>query len=109
QPVFHKLPASWETAASDGERWRWALHQVLQLDPSRRSATELLFAEFLQRQFGAGTTWNQPWAEPVQPAQSNSNIDPQKSPLLSLQDSETQARLATGIKRFALPDEFNFL
>jgi len=109
QPVFHKLPASWETAASDGERWRWALQQVSTLDPARRSTTELLFAEFLQRQFGAGTTWNQPWAEPVQPAQNNGKTDPQKSSLLSLQDSETQARLATGIKRFTLPDEFNFL
>ena len=109
QPVFHKLPAAWDSAASDGERWRWALHQITQLDPAGRSETELRFAEFLQQQFGAGTASQQPWAEPIQPAQADGNPDPQKSSLLTLKDSETQARLATGIKRFTLPDEFNFL
>ena len=109
QPVFHKLPDSWETAASDGERWRWALSQTARLDPARRSDTELLFAEFLQRQFGAGTTWNQPWAETNPSPTADNKPNSTKSSLLTLQDSETLARLATGIKRFSLPDEFNFL
>ena len=47
-PVFHQLPASYEAATSDGQRWRWLLHQTAQLDPGRRNEVEVHFADFLR-------------------------------------------------------------
>ncbi|RPI89419.1 MAG: alpha-2-macroglobulin, partial [Planctomycetaceae bacterium] len=32
-PVYHKIPESWETAATDGERWRFMLTRVPAIDP----------------------------------------------------------------------------
>ena len=107
QPVFHQLPQSWEAAVSDGERWRRAMHEAALLNPGVLSSTQLAFAEFLQNQFGAGTAGNLS-TEPIQP-QSETQTDAKKFSRLSLQDNETLARLATGIQRFELPDEFNFL
>ncbi|MGV2340204.1 MAG UNVERIFIED_CONTAM: hypothetical protein LVR18_41515 [Planctomycetaceae bacterium] len=55
QPVFHRVPQSWKTATSDGERWRWAMSEAARLDPKRRSEIELSWAGFLQSQFGTGS------------------------------------------------------
>ena len=51
QPVFLHMPESWNTAKSDGERWRWALSRVVELNNDRRSEIDLSWAAFLQSQF----------------------------------------------------------
>ena len=35
KPVYHRVPKSYEAAASDGERWRWMLVQAIELEASR--------------------------------------------------------------------------
>ncbi len=106
-PVFHQLPESWETAKSDGERWRWALAQVVRADEKRRSEIDLVWAGFLQSQFGVSTTAIGP--TPVVKINEAEDTPRDATPWNAheLPDTETTARLATGVKRFALPDEFN--
>lgn len=109
-PVFHYLPKSWNAAKSDGERYRWALTQAGLVHPPQRVYTQYLWAQFLQsqfgvqtmQQFGAGFVGRQ-----VQDNEENPNTG--RYALTSLSETETMAQLATGIKRFELPDEFNFV
>ncbi len=105
-PVFHHLPESYETAQSDGERWRWMLHQAAQVEPTRKDQIRLQFAGFLYGQFGVQTVRS------YQPLfRSSGDDDDESGPYAvhTLEENETIARLATGVKRFTLPDEFNFL
>ncbi|MEZ6061367.1 MAG: MG2 domain-containing protein [Planctomycetaceae bacterium] len=108
-PVFHQMPESWDAAKSDGERWRWALNRVVQADESRRSSVDLEWARFLQSQFGV----SEQSAGPIPVVRTNADEDDQTPRDATtwnaheLPDNETIARLASGTKRFALPDEFN--
>ncbi len=106
-PVFHKLPKSYEAAQTDGERWRWMLAEAARLDPNRLNETETAFADFLRGQFGEQTMAQFGW-------RPRDEDDDKKDAsgtyaLHTLGDDETIARLATGIKRFKLPDEYNWI
>lgn len=118
QPVVHRLPASWDTARSDGERWRWALDQVVRADGSRVSEIDLLWGDFLHSQFGVGAQAVGPppvirqGAAPAEAAANDAAAAPRESGLWvahELADNETIARLAPGVRRFTLPDEFNHI
>ncbi|MEQ9412005.1 MAG: MG2 domain-containing protein [Fuerstiella sp.] len=123
QPVFHKLPESWEAATSDGERWRWALEETVRVNPKRRSEVDLEWAGFLESQFGVNTVDDGPiplvrqrGAEPAGDEsgddgsdKDNNDTESDLPPFHQLNDGETVARLATGTRRFSLPDEFNHI
>ena len=102
-PVFHRVPKSWDEAKSDGERWRWMLTQASEFDISVRNEADFAFATFLHRQFGVQTmAWLQ--------GGSGSDDDKDESgpfAVHTLGDNETIAKLATGVKRLKLDDEFN--
>ena len=89
KPVFHALPESWDAAATDGERWRWALARLGADDPAEEARR---LGAFARDQFGAQTLRDHEAAA----------LD-----LPSLADDETAARLATGPARFRLPDDYN--
>ena len=103
-PVYYRVPESFEKAKNDGERWRWALIQAIEVNPALLNTTRLTLAGFWISQFGtqtiAGTPFGADGAEGPPGAAGPYALD-------TLQDDETIARLATGIKRFKLPDEFN--
>jgi uncharacterized protein YfaS (alpha-2-macroglobulin family) len=107
-PVFYKLPESFAAAANDGERWRALLEEMATADPSRRNDERIMRAQFLHSQFGVQTM-----AEYrillAREADDDSNDRPQTWALDTLGEDETIARLATGIKRFKLPEEHNFI
>ena len=108
-PVFHHLPKSWAAAQTDGERWRWALAQVPENDPSRLNEVRYQFADFLQNQFGVQTMG---YFARIFSGASDEEAKKDESgiwALDSLADDETIARLAGGIKRFKLPEEFDFI
>ncbi|KKK47130.1 hypothetical protein LCGC14_3158290, partial [marine sediment metagenome] len=110
-PVFHKTAKSWEGAKTDGERWRWALSQVAKLNSGRVNEVKHHFATFLHHQFGVQTMRQYSWyfrrrGGPVDDTRKDSSGTYE---LHTLAEDETIARLATGIKRFKLPKEFNFL
>jgi len=104
KPLFYKLPKSFDEAANDGERWRWALLQVVENNAARMGYVRYTFATFLQQQFDARSMagFGMPSADPKE-GESGPYA------LHTLGEDETIARLATGIKRFKLPDEYNFI
>lgn len=107
-PVFHQVPKSFDTAHSDGERWRALLAQAVEFDPSLASETDFRLANFLHEQFGVQTMAQ--FGFPSGAADDDTKQDESGTYALhTLSDEETIARLATGVKRFRLPDEFNFI
>ncbi|MCO6430542.1 MAG: alpha-2-macroglobulin [Deltaproteobacteria bacterium] len=110
QPVFYKLPGSFQAAKSDGERYRWALFEAAKVEPSRNDEVWYGWAQFLDSQFAVRTI-----ADDFKLFSGQGEEEADGGPLKessvfalhTLQNDETIARLASGIKRFKLPDEFN--
>lgn len=107
-PVFHRIPLTFEAAHSDGERWRWLLAEVQRLQPARRSDVLSLYANFLYNQFGVQTMAQFGWLRQGLP-QNGESDESGTFALHTLSDDETIARLATGVRRFTLPKEHNFI
>ena len=107
RPVFHRLPRSWEAAATDGERWRYMFESAAELDATRRDEIRLSFADFLREQFGVQTLRQYAWWQRIvgAPGDARDGI----VQLHTLSAEETIARLASGVRRFDLPDEFNYI
>lgn len=109
-PVYHHLPKSYEKAESDGQRWRWMLSQVVEFDASRRDEIDMHFADFWKSQLGEQTMAYYGQALNDQDdGKDNKDGKTGTFALHTLTDNETIARLATGVKRFKLPDEFNWM
>lgn len=104
--VFYPAAESWETAKNDGQRWRWALERVMQLDASRRGEVYTRLAHFHQQQFGVQTLRQFSWFSFEVPGEDDESG---KYAVHTLGDDETIARLAVGVRRFKLPDEFNHI
>ena len=119
-PIYHAVPKSYADAKSDGERWRWMLAQTMELHADRRDEVLFSFAQFLSGQFGVETMAQFDWfgrfadesakadGEKADGANKEGETKSGTFALHTLNDDETIARLATGVKRFKLPDEFNF-
>ncbi len=113
KPIYHTLPASWEAATTDGQRWRWALAQVVENSPARINGVRYQMAQFFQMQFGVqsmaqGRFGGRGFFGP----QTDDDTKKDESgtyALHTLKENETIAKLASGIKRFELPDEFNHI
>ncbi|HUG20036.1 MAG TPA: MG2 domain-containing protein, partial [Planctomycetaceae bacterium] len=107
-PVYHTLPESYDASISDGQRWRWLMEEIVELTPDAKWGMQMQWANFLWTQFGVQTMggYIAPRSEPSDDPDKN-----ESNPYAvgSLNDDETIAKLATGIKRFSLPDEFNFI
>jgi uncharacterized protein YfaS (alpha-2-macroglobulin family) len=107
EPIFYHVPKSYEAAQSDGERWRWLLTQAVEFDPGRAGEADMAFANFLRQQFGVQTLAAHGF--PFRAAEDRAKDQSGTYALHTLTDEETIARLATGIRRFKLPDEFNWI
>jgi alpha-2-macroglobulin len=105
-PVFYRVPARYEAARSDGERWRFALAQAAECAFTFKNRAVLEFANFLHGQFGVRTLLMY-----GRMSEADENLIGPDGPFAfhTLSGDETIARLATGVKRFKLPAEFNFL
>lgn len=101
-PVYYHVPKSFEDSQNDGQRWRWCLAQAMEYDSHRDVDSQLRLATFLQSQFGVETLGGY-GASLRQQEGDESGV----YALHTLGEDETIARLATGVKRFKLPDEFN--
>jgi len=106
-PVLHHVPESFDAARTDGERWRRLLEQARTVNPKNRNNVLKMLADFHHQQFGVQTMgyyggW---FARP--PADDDTRGATYA--LHTLDEDETIAKLATGVKRFELPDEFNFI
>jgi uncharacterized protein YfaS (alpha-2-macroglobulin family) len=106
-PIFYSVPKSYADAKSDGERWRWMLAQTVELNPARKNEVLLNFAAFLQSQFGVETMAHFGWWSRFADDSAKGDKQAGTFALHTLGEDETIANLATGVKRFKLPDEFN--
>jgi len=84
------------------------LTQAIEFDGNRTNEVDILFANFMKGQLGVQTMAYYGWRF--------GSIDDQEGDkktgtfaLHTLKEEETIARLATGLKRFSVPDEFNWL
>ncbi|MHB9026812.1 MAG: alpha-2-macroglobulin family protein [Armatimonadota bacterium] len=107
KPVYYATPKSWEESYNDGERWRWAMAQAIAKDAGLTSEIRYYYANFLNSQFGVETMSAYGWYFRAQDDAQGGDKGAAMYALHTLDDDETIARLATGIKRFTLPDEFN--
>jgi len=107
-PVVHRIPLTFDAAESDGERWRWLLAEVERLQPSRRAELLSLYANFLYNQFGVQTMAQFRWMRNGF-QQDDERDESGTFALHTLSDDETIARLATGVRRFKLPKQHNFI
>ena len=105
-PVYYRVPEGLAKAKNDGERWRWALAQAAEADAGLLNTTRSTLATFLVGQFGTQTIRGEGVGEGPTDGPPGANGP---YALDTLSDDETIARLATGIRRFKLPDEFNFI
>ncbi len=108
-PVFHHTPKTFEDAKTDGERWRWCLEQTIEFNPARKYDVKMQFADFLFNQFGVQTMAQFGWRFGRMQTDDTKDDESGAYALHTLGENETIARLATGIKRLELPDEFNFV
>jgi len=109
QPIYYSIPKSYQDAANDGERWRWCLLQALELSPARTNEVRWHLAEFSQSQFGEQTMAQYGYFFGRRGEDDTKKNESGTFALHTIGEDETIARLATGIKRFKLPDEFNYV
>ncbi len=109
KPIFYRVPKSFEAAENDGQRWRWCLQQAVEFNPQQLNAVRVQFADFLAKQFGVETMAQ--WGRSFGRMETDDTKADESGTyaLHTLGENETIARLATGIKRLELPDEFNFI
>lgn len=110
-PVFFATPESFEAAQNDGERVRYLESQYLAVEtPSGRFHILLQLGEQAQATFGVQTLSEYSRYFPTDPNAPNAPTSETGIwDLHTLDDSETIAKLATGVKRFKLPDSDNCL
>ncbi len=104
-PILYKVPTSWEEAVNDGERYRWSLTQAEQ-SPALQANAQFVWAQFLHSQFSVDTLQQDAWLF-RRTSDDVADGDTGIAAIHTLQETETIAKLASGITRFALEDEFN--
>lgn len=109
EPVFYQAPRTFDSAKSDGERWRWALQAAGESDPQRIDEVHFIRAQYLQQQFGVQTMAYFGRFFGGGDLDDGSEDESGTYALHTLGEDETIARLATGIKRFPLPEDQNYI
>jgi alpha-2-macroglobulin len=103
-PSWIDVPESWETASSDGDRWRWTMKEIARIDPNQAAAEELKWLQFCQAHYDVNTLASYGWWS--QPDVKERDGILQAS---TLKETETIARLANGVKRFTLREDHQFI
>lgn len=103
-PVWIDVPASWEAAKSDGERWRWVTKEIIRINPKVGMIEHLKWLKFCQNHYDVNTLESYGWW-------SQPNVKERDGILQAstLKETETIARLASGVKRFTLRDDYQFI
>ncbi|MBD3675424.1 MAG: alpha-2-macroglobulin [Planctomycetaceae bacterium] len=111
-PVYYQVPDSFEDSLNDGERYRWCLAEIARVTPAAKWETMQTWAGFLYGQFGVQTMSGRGSVIPLKAEEGEEEESEEVSgpyAVHTLKDTETSAQLATGIKRWTLPEEFNFI
>jgi len=105
KPVFYHVPESFKEARNDGERWRWALRQILndkKVSNYSKLGIKLKIANFFKSQFSVETI-----AYNMRTKIQSIKTGPYAIHLLK--DDETIAKLATGVQKIKLPEDCNYI
>ena len=108
-PVFHRLPKSFAPPKPTASAGGGASRKRRNSTPRNVDDVRMQFAGFLLSQFGVQTMAESGWR--FGRAETDDTLEEQTGifALATLGENETIARLATGVKRFKLPDEFNYI
>ncbi len=103
-PVLYGIPASWEAAKNDGERWRFALARLAESGPEMATQATLQLARFSQSQFGVDTLNGYAWWRDRDPESEKGVLA-----LETLADDEVLAKTSDGVRRFKLAADWHFI
>ena len=106
-PVLFSVPASWQTAANDGERWRLALEEQVRLSTEKEDMAATMIYEragFSRSQFGVGTLAANGWWRQQEPENAKGILE-----VDTLAEDECLAKTSDGVRRFKLPAEHHFI
>lgn len=106
-PIFFKAAPSWETAKNDGERLLWIMESIAKLGPQEARNVRIDLAELAKTWFSVQTLAD--YGFRFDAGEDESSTKSSIATLHTLKDDETVAKLATGPKRFALPEGANFI
>ena len=107
--VVYELPASFEVAANDGQRWRWALAEQVHLS-AQTGDTDMAAvmiserAAFSSSQFGTETLSSYSWWREQDPDSAKGILE-----MSTLTEDECLAKTSDGVRRFKLPAEHHFI
>ncbi len=103
-PVLYEVPASWEAAKNDGERWRFALAERVRLKPETAASVALDLADFSNSQFGTETLSSFGWWRMQDPDSAKGILE-----MDTLAEDECLAKTSDGVRRFKLPASHHFI
>ena len=106
-PIFFQAAASWETARNDGERLLWTLEEMAKISPESAREARQEIARLTKTWFSVQTLAD--YGFRFDAGDDEDTKQSSIATLHTLKDDETVAKLATGPKRFALPEAANFL
>ena len=111
KPVYHQTPEDLGGRQDRRRALALVLEQAVELNPQprRRSADLTLRRLPARSQFGVQTMAHYGWLFGRMETDDTKKNESGTYALHTLGEDETIARLATGIKRFKLPDEFNYI
>ena len=104
KPLIFNVPESWDTAENDGERWRWAISESVRLRPEKETVALGQWARFLVQNYSVGTLagfgrWLQ-----QDPGEAEGILQ-----VHTLKETETIAKLGSGVERFDLVEDYQYI
>ena len=103
-PVLYEIPASWDAAKNDGERWRFALAERTRLTPADAHNFILDRARFSRSQFGTETLSSYGWWRQQDPDSAKGVLE-----MDTLAEDECLAKTSDGVRRFKLAAAHHFI
>ena len=105
KPIFYHVPDSFTKSLNDGERWRWAVRQLVNDNKAAKIfkyKAELSVAVFFESQFSvAGIAFD------MRSKMCSIKTGPYALHLLN--DDESIANLTTGVRKIKLPADCNYI
>lgn len=104
EPTYIDVPKSWEAAESDGERWRWLMGEIARISPESAAGETLKWLRFCQQNYGVHTLASFGWWSQPDVKERDGMLQ-----VSSLKEEETIAKLANGVKRFTLREDYRYI
>ncbi|BCU75781.1 MG2 domain-containing protein [Luteolibacter sp. LG18] len=104
KPVLYDVPATWDAAKNDGERWRFALAEQARLKPDLAGYLAYQRGQFAESEFGVGSLASYGWWRTYDPENAKGILE-----MDTLADDECLAKTSDGVRRFKLPADQHFI